>query len=276
MTVDVDSSGSRPGIDTSRALDSDLIAQLLDDAGESWPVLEVVEATGSTNADLVAEVRAGTAREGAVRVAGAQTAGRGRLGRTWESPPGGSLSWSVVLKPPVSQIGFAPILVGMAVARAVIAETDLAAQLKWPNDVQILGRKLAGLLSERIGDAVVVGCGMNISVASADLAAPGATSLGDHGVTRSREQILVACLDQLGALLARWREGSYSAAGSGLLDEYRELCCTIGQTVEVQLPGGRSVTGLARDVDEYARLEIATRSGVQVIDAGDVTHVRPE
>ena len=280
MNVDVNSRGSRPGIGVGAAMnlamDDDLIAQLMDNAGVSWPVLSVVAVTGSTNTDLVADVHAGAAKEGSVRVAGAQTDGRGRLGRRWESPAGGSLSWSVVLKPPASQIGFAPILVGMAVARAVIAETDLAAQLKWPNDVQVHGRKLAGLLSERIGDTVVVGCGMNISVAAADLESPGATSLVDHGVTCGREQILVACLDQLGTLLSRWREGSYSPAGSGLLDEYRSLCCTIGQTVEVQLPGGRSITGMARDVDENARLEVVTDSGVQVVDAGDVTHVRPK
>jgi BirA family biotin operon repressor/biotin-[acetyl-CoA-carboxylase] ligase len=255
-------------------LDHDLIAQLLGEAQVSWPVLSVVAVTGSTNSDLASQVRAGTAREGSVRVAGAQTAGRGRLGRRWESPPGGSLSWSVVLKPPATQIGFAPILVGMAVARAVIAETNLAAQLKWPNDVQIQGRKLAGLLSERIGDAVVVGCGMNIGVASSDLDSLGATSLVDQGVARSRERILVACLDQLGTLLARWREGSYSPVGSGLLADYRKLCCTIGQNVEVELPGGRRLTGLARDVDEDARLEVVTSSGTQVVDAGDVTHVR--
>lgn len=280
MNVDVDSHGSRPGNGTipgmNRSLDGDLIVQLLDDAGVSWPLLTVVEVTGSTNTDLVAAVRDGTADEGAVRVAGAQTDGRGRLGRRWESPPGGSLSWSVVLKPPASQIGFAPIVVGMAVARAVNAETALAAQLKWPNDVQVDGRKLAGLLSERIGDTVVVGCGINVGVASSDLDSPGATSLGDHGVTRGREQILVACLDQLGALLARWREGSYSPAGSGLLDDYRSMSCTIGQGVDVQLPGGRVLTGRVRDVDENARLEVVTSSGVQVIDAGDVTHVRPK
>jgi BirA family biotin operon repressor/biotin-[acetyl-CoA-carboxylase] ligase len=172
-------------------------------------------------------------------------------------------------------MGFAPILVGLAVAKALRDETGLAVELKWPNDVQVAGRKIAGLLSERVDNAVIVGCGINVGVRTSEMNVPDATSLADHGLTRGREEILVSCLVQLSRLLVQWREGSYSPVGSGLLDSYRRACATIGQTVAVQLPGDRQIEGLARDVDDKGRLLVETEDGLQVIDAGDVTHVRP-
>ena len=184
------------------------------------------------------------------------------------------MAWSVALKAPVSAIGFAPLVVGLAVSKAVAELSDLQVGLKWPNDIEVGGAKLGGLLSERVGEYVVVGCGLNIGVAGADIDAPNVTSLADHGRAAAREEVLVACLSQLGRLEAQWREASYSPVASGLLDAYRKACVTLGQQVEVNLPGGTSVHGLARDVDGTGQLLVVDADGLHVISAGDVTHVR--
>src|SRR5215467_11674038 len=127
--------------------------------GGLWTSVEVVAATGSTNADLVE--RGGP--EGQVLVAEEQTAGRGRMGRSWVSQPGASLTFSVLLRPasvPPGRRGWLPLLTGVSVAVAVRA---VAAVLKWPNDVLIGSRKLAGILAEQSGDVVVIGVGLNVS-----------------------------------------------------------------------------------------------------------------
>lgn len=140
-------------------------------AGGLWRDVTVVPQTGSTNADLLAEARAGAA-EGLVLVAEEQTAGRGRLGRSWSAPPGAGLIFSVLLRPagvPPTRLGWLPLLTGVAVASAVRDQTGLPASLKWPNDVLVGERKLAGILAEAHGDAVVVGVGLNITLTQAEL-----------------------------------------------------------------------------------------------------------
>lgn len=131
----------------------------------------MVPQTGSTNADLLEAARAGAA-EGLVLVAEEQTAGRGRLGRTWSAPAGAALTFSVLLRPagvPPTRLGWLPLLTGVAVAAAVRAETGVPASLKWPNDVLVGERKLAGILAEAHSDAVVVGVGLNVTLSRAEL-----------------------------------------------------------------------------------------------------------
>src|SRR6266566_4552302 len=128
--------------------------------GGLWREIEVVQSTGSTNADLLARALRGEA-EGAVLAAEEQRAGRGRMGRTWTSPPRAALTFSVLLKPavPPARRGWLPLLTGVAVAAAVTEVTGVETSLKWPNDV-LAGdgdAKLAGILAEAAGDAVVVG-----------------------------------------------------------------------------------------------------------------------
>ena len=139
----------------------------------------MVARTGSTNADLVAGARDG-APEGAVLVAEEQTAGRGRMGRSWLSPPRAALTFSVLLRPtdvPAARRGWLPLLAGVAVATAIRQVSALDAALKWPNDVLLRSGKLAGILAEQSGDAVVVGIGVNVSTARHELPAPAASSL---------------------------------------------------------------------------------------------------
>ena len=133
-------------------------------AGSLWREVRVVAETGSSNADVLAAAREG-AREGMVLVAESQTAGRGRMGRRWTSPPRAGLTFSVLLRPygvPAALLGWLPLLAGCAVAAAVPAVTAVHPRLKWPNDVLVGDAKLAGILAERSGSAVVVGIGINV------------------------------------------------------------------------------------------------------------------
>ncbi|MBV9094187.1 MAG: biotin--[acetyl-CoA-carboxylase] ligase, partial [Streptosporangiaceae bacterium] len=135
--------------------------------GGLWRAVEVTAVTGSTSADLLARAAAG-APEGVVRAAEQQTAGRGRRGRAWVSPPGTGLTFSVLLRPadvPPARRGWLPLLAGVAVAEAVRTVTAVDARLKWPNDLLQSGSKLGGILCEAAGDAVVIGIGINVSAA---------------------------------------------------------------------------------------------------------------
>lgn len=256
-------------------LNQHLVDEVLAVSDLPWRDVRVVASTGSTNEDLAARVAAGEAVEGATVAAGEQTHGRGRQGRDWTSPAGSSLSLSVVLAPPVERSGFVPALVGVAVARAITGLSDVRVSLKWPNDVMVDGGKVAGILAEGVGGLVVAGCGINVSIPESDLPVPTATSLSLAGASVDRARLLVTVLEQIHAANDLWRESGYSAEGSGLLDVYRGLCSTIGGDVDVTLPDGSVVTGLAQGIDDDGRLLVATPEGVRTLTAGDVTHVRP-
>jgi BirA family biotin operon repressor/biotin-[acetyl-CoA-carboxylase] ligase len=248
----------------------------------------VVEQTGSTNADLLAAARSGAAA-GAVLVAEEQTAGRGRLDRSWQSEPGASLTFSVLLRPsgvPAASRGWLPLLTGVAMVSALRAQTGLEISLKWPNDVLAgaagggadgEGGKLAGILAEQAGDAVVVGIGLNVSTTESELPGGPATSLSLAGAADpDRQAILVALLTELERWYLRWSGGPRpgDAEACGLRASYLRWCATIGRDVRVQMPGGKVLTGRASDVDGGGRLLVTAGDGVHAISAGDVVHVR--
>jgi BirA family transcriptional regulator, biotin operon repressor / biotin---[acetyl-CoA-carboxylase] ligase len=245
--------------------------------GGLWRDVRVVAETGSTNSDLLAEARSGLA-EGAVLVAEAQTAGRGRMGRHWVSPPGSSLTFSVLLRPaavPPASRGWMPLLAGVAVARAVRAETRVDAWLKWPNDVQVNGAKLAGILAEQAGDAIVVGIGINVSGGRDELPVAGATSLALEGAAGTAAgRLLVGVLGEMERWYLAWADGLGDATSCGLHQEYQRLCGTLGRQVRVSLPGGRTVAGVAAEVERAGRLVVRSPSGLVPVSAGDVVHVR--
>ncbi|GAA0229640.1 biotin--[acetyl-CoA-carboxylase] ligase [Cryptosporangium japonicum] len=233
-----------------------------------WRDVQVVERTGSTNADLVA---ARGVPEGTVLVAEAQDAGRGRIGRTWTSPPGAGLTFSVLLRPmevPRERWGWLPLLAGVA---CVAALPGVEARLKWPNDL-LVGpdrKKAAGILAEATGDAVVLGIGLNVTLTADELPPdrPDTTSLALAGApVLDREVLLAAILDELAARYDAWR------AGDSLRDAYRAHCDTLGQEVRVSLPAGQTLEGTATDIDEEGRLIVGTTA----VAAGDVVHVRPQ
>jgi BirA family transcriptional regulator, biotin operon repressor / biotin---[acetyl-CoA-carboxylase] ligase len=255
--------------------------------GSLWREVRAVAQTGSSNADLLAAAGAGTA-EGTVLVAEAQTAGRGRLGRRWASPPRAGLTFSVLLRPegvPAALLGWLPLLAGVAAVASVRAVTAVEATLKWPNDVLVGERKLGGILAERTGAAVVVGIGINVWQARADLppdaaatslalAAPGsAQCTGGPGL---RERLLASLLDELGRWYQSWRDQASpgDADACGLRQEYLRRCATLGREVTVTMPGTESVTGIATGLDGAGRLEVRTAGGLVAVTAGDVAHVR--
>ena len=245
-----------------------------------WREIRVVAQTGSTNADLLAAARAGAA-EGLVLAAEAQSAGRGRLGRSWLSPPGAALTFSVLLRPrgvPPARLGWLPLLAGVSVAAALAAAAGLGARLKWPNDVLAGQAKLAGVLAEAGGGAVVVGAGLNVYQRRAELPVPTATSLWLAAPAAAgpaaREHLLAAVLLEFAARYRAWQDWAGDADGCGLRPEYLRYSATVGQRVTVTLPGGGSVSGTATGVDPDGRLAVRTGSGLVRLSAGDVDHVR--
>jgi BirA family transcriptional regulator, biotin operon repressor / biotin---[acetyl-CoA-carboxylase] ligase len=292
--------------------EADLADKLL--AGSSlYTRIAVVDQTGSTNADLLAAARSGAAA-GTVLVAEEQTAGRGRLDRTWQSEPGASLTFSVLLRPsgvPAASRGWLPLLAGVATGSALRSQTGLAISLKWPNDVLAgeaagagadgaaagggsvgggsvggdaagtraggPGGKLAGILAEQAGDAVVVGIGLNVSSTESELPAGPATSLSLAGAANpDRQAILVALLTELERWYLRWSGGPRpgDAEACGLRASYLQWCATIGRDVRVEMPGGKTLTGRAGDVDDFGRLLVTAGDGEHAVSAGDVVHVR--
>ena len=263
----------RPPLDP-RALSRALVGE-----GSPWREIRVVQQTASTNADLVAEAKQG-APAGLVLVAESQTAGRGRLDRTWVAPPRSGLTVSILLRPDVdaSGWGWLPLLTGLAVVDALRSTARLGAYLKWPNDVLVSDRKLAGILVERVDNAApaaVIGLGLNVSLRADELPVPGATSLTlEEAATLDRAVVLKSVLRALAARLRMWENGRGDAVRSGLLDDYRAVCRTLGRDVRVELPGGSVLEGRAQAIDDDGRLLLITDEGRHLVSAGDVVHLR--
>jgi BirA family transcriptional regulator, biotin operon repressor / biotin---[acetyl-CoA-carboxylase] ligase len=239
-----------------------------------WQVIRVAE-TGSTNVDLTAMAHDGAA-EGTVLLADHQTAGRGRLGRAWQAPPGTGLAVSVLLRPvevPASRWPWVPLLMGVCVVDALRSYPGVETALKWPNDVLLGGAKLAGLLIERIetraGPAAVAGVGLNLTAAPEDSASLAA---GGHA-TAERDGVLDALLASLDHRYRAWRRAGGDPR-AGLASAYRGVCETLGLEVRAELPGRAAVEGRAIDVDDLGRLVIRTVSGEEAVGAGDIVHLR--
>jgi BirA family transcriptional regulator, biotin operon repressor / biotin---[acetyl-CoA-carboxylase] ligase len=246
-----------------------------------WAALDVVERTGSTNADLLAAAGEG-APDRTVLVAEHQEAGRGRLARSWVSPPGSGITVSVLLRPagvPPARFGWLPLLAGLALLDTVHELTSVHAVLKWPNDL-LLGpqqRKAAGILAEvadAVRPAVVVGIGVNVAAAPEDQAA--ATSLAAEGADVDRGDVLITLLAKLAEREAAWREARGDPDAVRLRSAYRAACASLGAEVRVELPGGATLRGIAEDVDTDGRLLLLDPAGHRkAVSAGDVVHVRP-
>jgi BirA family biotin operon repressor/biotin-[acetyl-CoA-carboxylase] ligase len=269
--VTSDASG-RPPLDAARlaAADPDLLPGL---------TVEVVDEAGSTNA-LVAERARSGAPEGLVVVAEHQTEGRGRLDRTWQTPPRSALTFSVLLRPtaPLQTWPWLPLLTGYGVEKALTAR-GFEASVKWPNDVLLDGRKVAGILVERIestaGPAAVVGVGLNVGMSAEELPVPEAISLAvaRPGAAPDRTDLLVDLLASLWESYVAWQEGG-DLARMQLAASYVAACSTIGHEVRVDLPSGEVLTGAATGIDPSGRLLVEHPGGRTAVSAGDVVHVR--
>jgi BirA family biotin operon repressor/biotin-[acetyl-CoA-carboxylase] ligase len=245
-----------------------------------WRHLEVVDETGSTNADLIARAAAGENIGGVVLIAEHQTAGRGRSGRSWSNVPRAQVTMSVgidVNDVPSETWGWLPLAAGVAVVDAVADVTGVRAGLKWPNDVLAGGNgKLAGILAEVAAPApvIVIGIGLNVSLLADELPDPVATSLVLLGVQDpDRNELVGALLRELDRRIGSWR----AAVGSdpALSADYAARSLTIGSRVRALLPGGNEIVGDARSVDDQGRLCIATGDGIVAVSAGDIVHLRP-
>jgi BirA family biotin operon repressor/biotin-[acetyl-CoA-carboxylase] ligase len=243
-----------------------------------WSEVRVVAETGSTNADLLGEAGRG-APEGLVLAAETQTSGRGRQGRAWQSLPGAALTFSVLLRPrsvPQAVKGWVPLLAGVAVATALRQTAAVDARLKWPNDVLLGGGKLAGILAEQSGEAIVAGTGINVLGQADELPVTTATSLELHAAGGiDRTALLLAVLGELETWYRHWSSAG-DAEASGLREAYLRLSATVGQQVQVWLPGGQRLKGRAEDVDEIGRLLVRPDGGTAsvAVTAGEVIHVR--
>ena len=241
-------------------------------------VIEHVPVTGSTNADLAA--RAEELPSGFVLTTDEQLAGRGRAGRGWECPAGAGLLFSALIRAPrvaAERRGWVGMALGVALVdalRDVAALPD--AGLKWPNDVLIGDAKCAGILGEVAGDAVIVGCGVNVTVERSQLPRADATSLQLAGAAQlDRTVLLDAILGRFDELLAGWHAAAGDADASGLRAAYRSSCRSIGSVVRIELPGGAVVTGSAEDVDQAGSLVVRDDvGGLRTYSVGDVVHVR--
>jgi BirA family biotin operon repressor/biotin-[acetyl-CoA-carboxylase] ligase len=270
-----------PSARSAAAGQPQLNARLLSDRliapGRLWTDIQSVATTGSTNADVMRLARAG-APDGLVIAAETQAAGRGRQGRSWHSQPGAALMFSLLVRPQsVTQtaLGWLPLLAGVATATAVRDVTGVRACLKWPNDVLVDEGKLAGILAERSGRAVVVGIGLNVLGRPDSLPVTTATSLELHGARDTeRSELLAEILGQFERWYERWTGACGDADASGLRARYLRLCRTIGKQVNVALPGGRTLSGVATDVDHCGQLLVESGTGLVPVSAGEVIHVR--
>jgi BirA family transcriptional regulator, biotin operon repressor / biotin---[acetyl-CoA-carboxylase] ligase len=245
-----------------------------------WPpgwTVRHVEQTGSTNADLLAFVESAAPAVGqidrTVLVADHQTAGRGRLDRRWEAPAGANLLMSLVAAPVPDRAVEVTHRVGLAAVAAVRRLCPGSrVGLKWPNDVLLDDRKLAGILAQRSSrvDAAVIGLGLNVRWAP-----EGAASLAEMcGDTPVAAGATVGPADVLAAIL---RE--YDALPADVGDLYRRELLTLGRAVRVELPSAGpepvSVTGRAIDVDAEGRLSVLDDCAVSHwFDVGDIVHLR--
>ncbi|WP_198011024.1 biotin--[acetyl-CoA-carboxylase] ligase [Propionibacterium sp. oral taxon 192] len=251
-------------------LDIDRITPMLQGR---WQVTTVVS-TGSTNADLLVRARRG-AEAGQVLVAENQTAGRGRFERCWLSPPGSSLSTSVLLRPsrPMTDWGWLSLLVGVAVRDGVAAAgAGDRVRLKWPNDVLVGGRKICGILCEGAGAAVVCGFGINVSQGLDELVFPNATSLLLEGLPTDKTLVLAAILRRFAELVDAWDDGQ------DVSPDYIAACSTIGRQVRVHLdaehPDEGTVVGTAVGIGDDGELLVEIDGEIRPFSAGDVVHLR--
>ena len=236
---------------------------------------EYVESTGSTNTDLVAKASAEPEKYGhlSTLVAAAQTSGRGRTGRVWVSPPNKSLAISVLVKPTGwarENFGWLPLVAGVAMRRAVqVALPNSEVGLKWPNDVQVSGLKISGILSELLPDAsgVVIGAGINLTLDRDELPIEAATSLMLEGAEISADDFLANYLVELSRLVTNFESATHAV---------RSECSTIAKTVRAIFPDGAESIGLATGIDDGGRLLISVTGEHQLlaVSAADIQHLR--
>lgn len=254
---------------------NDLSARLLSDALGSWaPDIRYFDEIDSTNREALEWAGEGAA-EGCLVVADHQTAGRGRLDRSWFSVPGECLLFSVILRPRLApaSLGLVSIVGGASLAIG-LGRLGFEAKVKWPNDVNLGGLKVAGMLAEtKMGngyaEAVVLGLGINVNLASeempVDLRSVATSLMIVRGERLDRLGVLVEFLNAFGFRY----NGLDQARPRSVLEFYLPVCETLGKRVRIETATG-VIEATATDIDSTGGLVLD--SG-QVVRAGDVVHV---
>ncbi|HEY1662442.1 MAG TPA: biotin--[acetyl-CoA-carboxylase] ligase [Verrucomicrobiae bacterium] len=239
--------------------------------------IRVFEETTSTN-DVIEKLARDAVREGVVVFAESQTRGRGRLGRKWLSPARKGLWFSILLRPNLRPQETTQLTVASAVAlrRAVVSETKLQPEIKWPNDILVHGKKVCGILTEMSAELdkvryIILGIGIDVNLNANEFPAElkkTATSLKiETGEALSRAALAAAILTELDKVYAAISAGKFSAVA----DEWEEHCATIGKNVTVQI-GDRKIRGTAESLDDTGALLLRTEHGrLEPIFGGDVT-----
>ena len=244
------------------ALDKSRINSLIT---QYWRV-SVVDVTTSTQSDLAALVRSGKAKPGDVIAANFQSAGRGRLSRTFEAPKNSALLFSFYIQPKRKKEdwGWIALIAGISVAQAL---GKVKATVKWPNDILVNEKKISGLIAEIVGDGVVIGIGINVGMSLEELPVLTATSLAIEGVSDiDRNEILAKVLSQFESNFITWDEGDDSVA-----QIYTSLSSTLGTKVQIHYPNDEIEKGLAVAISPRGELVLDSGRRVQ---AGDVVHLR--
>lgn len=237
--------------------------------------IHYLPSTVSTN-DVARDLAEKGAPEGTIVIAESQTGGRGRLDRTWHSPPGTGLYFSIILRPQLdpSDLPKITLLAGIAAAEAIEENTGLRPLIKWPNDLLLEGKKVAGILAELYGDItspyVILGIGINVHTRLEEFPPELqeiATSLAMAGGQNiSRTNLMQAVLTHLG----RWYELFKKGAFQPILDAWRKRCVIIGTHVKI-LSGEKELEGTVVDVDEAGALLLRDQAGqIQRILSGEV------
>jgi BirA family biotin operon repressor/biotin-[acetyl-CoA-carboxylase] ligase len=238
---------------------------------------EYLEQTGSTNRDLLAKAEG--LPEFYVLATDFQTAGKGRMDRSWEANPGSSVMASVLLRPSFTEssgIGWLSLMTALAISQA-IKSLGQEAKIKWPNDVLIHDKKVSGILAEAAADlsCVVIGFGINVNQSSSELPVETATSLSiETGKAIDRDQLLVAVIQNLKKLYSELSASGGDAEACGLREAILSFSATVGQQVSVEFPDGKKSFGLAKQIDSTGRLVVETSSETLTVSAGDVLHLR--
>jgi BirA family biotin operon repressor/biotin-[acetyl-CoA-carboxylase] ligase len=230
------------------------LEQINQKVAQYWSV-SVTEETSSTQIDLANNFKVGN-----VLVAEYQSAGRGRLDRKFEVPPRKGLTFSFCIDAQ-EDLGWIPLITGLAVSNAINKYFNQnLTSVKWPNDLLVNGKKLAGILSERNSNGVIVGVGINIFQTQEELPIENAVSLSMFGEV-DRSELLISILNELGVALSNLAQHK---------NEYRSKCATLGMKVRATLPSGEVIEDEAIAISDDGALLLKNRE----ISVGDILHLR--
>lgn len=245
-------------------LDKSIIASAL---SQYWRV-SVLDLTTSTQSELADMVRENSAKSGDVIAAEFQTAGRGRMDRTFEAPKSSALLFSLYITPTRDRgdWGFITHLAALTMQQVISVDLLSQVSLKWPNDILIGDAKVAGLLAQAAGEGIILGIGINVSMTEDELPVSSATSIAIAGSSNlNRNLILSNFLMLFESNFKKWDEGQ------DFIESYSRNCSTIGQNVRVEVAGRESRTGKALAINQTGALIL--EDGFEV-NVGDVVHLR--